>query len=88
MQPSRDYLLIQKDRADRAEKRAEQMKKDAEIEKLARIASQERAQQERLRAEAEAKAKLEAEQRAEQEAQKLKRLLDFLKEKGIEPPSE
>jgi Uma2 family endonuclease len=82
MQPSRDYLLIQKDRAERAEKRAEQMKKDAEIEKLARIASQERAQQEaqaklaalkqaeeeRLRAEAEAQAKLEAEQRAETEA--------------------
>jgi Uma2 family endonuclease len=68
MQPSRDYLLIQKDRAERAEKRAEQMKKDAEIEKLARIASQERAEQERLRAEAEAKAKLEAEQRAETEA--------------------
>jgi Uma2 family endonuclease len=68
MQPSRDYLLIQKDRAERAEKRAEQMKKDAEIEKLARIASQERAEQERLRAEAEAKAKLEAESRAEAEA--------------------
>jgi Uma2 family endonuclease len=68
MQPSRDYLLIQKDRAERAEKRAEQMKKDVEIEKLARIASQERAEQERLRAEAEAKAKLEAEQRAETEA--------------------
>jgi Uma2 family endonuclease len=82
MQPSRDYLLIQKDRADRAERRAEQMKKDAEIEKLARIASQERAnqelqaklaalkqaEQERLRAEAEAKAKLDAERKAEAEA--------------------
>jgi Uma2 family endonuclease len=99
MQPSRDYLLIQKDRAERAEKRAEQMKKDAEIEKLARIASQERAEQERLRAEAEAKAKLEAQQlaekerlRAEQEAKakleaerKAEQLAELLRQMGIDP---
>jgi hypothetical protein len=82
MQPSRDYLLIQKDRAERAEKRAEQMKKDAEIEKLARIASQERANQEaqeklaalkqaeeeRIRAEQE-RLRAEAEAKAKLEAQ-------------------
>jgi hypothetical protein len=95
MRPTREYLAIQAERLAQQQKQLQQEKNRADREAKAKLEAERKAEAEakakleaQQRAEAEAKAKLEAEQRAEQEAQKLKRLLDFLKEKGIEPPSE